>query len=695
VYGVASGRGPFVTMAPSPAENLLQLQLFLIALAVPMLFLAAEVRQHARAAAAWRRSKEQYRSVVEDQTELICRFQSDGTYTFVNGAYCRCFQQSPEQLLGRSFWQFLPPEGHAEARAFLESITPEQPVATREHPVLSPDGEIRWQHWTDRGFFDAQGRIVEYQAVGRDITEHKRAEEQRRQLEAQVHAEAARRQSEERFRILADSAPVLIWTSGLRNEAQYFNKTWLDFTGRTLEQELDLGWVESIHPDDRQRCIESSDAAFAVHEPVSMQFRLRRHDGEYRWVFDNGIPRFGPDGAFAGYIGTCVDITEHQRAEEALQEAARRKDEFLALLGHELRNPLAPISMAIELMRSSAPGTDSVAWAREVIARQLAQLTRVVDDLLDISRITRGKIRLQMSPIVLDDVIRQAVETSRPLIAQREHELAVDVPHHPLRVRGDAVRLTQVVSNLLNNAAKYTDVGGRIGLALKQDGAQAVIKVTDNGIGIPAHMLERVFDLFTQADSGSRAQGGLGIGLTLVRRLVEMHAGTIEAHSPGPGRGSEFVVRLPVGLDVPVGAELDESPDGRPAGLAGGSAPEHKRILVVDDNVDAAESLSRMLRLLEHEVRVAHDGIEALAAAEHMQPDVVLLDIGLPRMDGLEVARRLREWAFGTRPLLVATTGFDQAEDRRRIAEAGFDHHLIKPLDPGVLRSLVESGKPR
>jgi PAS domain S-box-containing protein len=819
IHGATSGRGPFILQ--SPEENLVQLQFFLIALYVPMVFLSAIVREHGRAAAALRQSQARYRSVVEDQTELICRILPDGTYTFVNEAYCRYFQRSPENLLGQSFWQFLPAEAHEECRQLLASIDPANPVATIEHKVIMPGGGIGWQQWTNRGFFDGKGRILEYQSVGRDITgrkraeesvkqsedqlrmfvehtpaavamldrdmryivhsrrwlsdhklgeqdlvgrchdevfpeipEHwkqayrrclagaiemcaedlfhrldgttdwihwevrpwhngdgsiggiiiftevvtarKRAEEEHRQLEAQRQIEAVLRQSEERFHMLADSAPVLIWMSGLRNEAVYFNKPWLEFTGRSLEQELEFGWVAAIHPEDRQRCTETCEAAFKLRGRVSMQFRLRRHDGEYRWVLDNGIPHFGTDGAFTGYIGSCVDITERHLAEEALQQAGRRKDEFLAMLGHELRNPLAPISMAVEIMRRRAPTDDSVVWAVDVIARQLGHLTRLVDDLLDISRVTRGKIRLNKTPIDLRRVITQAVEASRPLIVARNHELSIDVPESPLPIQGDGVRLAQVITNLLNNAAKYTDVGGHIAVKAEQVAALVVLRVVDDGVGISEHMLERVFDMFTQIDSSyDRSHGGLGVGLTLVKRLVEMHDGTIEARSGGPGRGSEFIVQFPLvpglqALDEDGGSRtpIEEKRDGTSQ-----LGWEHKRVLIVDDNVDAAECLSRLLRLQEHDVLVVHDGLAALSAAETMHPDIVLLDIGLPKLDGLEVARRLRKGGGGSHPLLVATTGFDQAEDRRRIADAGFDHHLIKPLDPNVVQCLVQTGR--
>jgi PAS domain S-box-containing protein len=680
--GALGGHGPFTSS--TPVLNALSLQLFLITISPPLLFMAVVVEDQQRSENALRRSEARYRAIVEDQTEMICRFRPDGTYTFVNGAFCRSLDRSARDFVGHNFWDLLPAEHHEVVREFLNSVTPARPVASREHEVAAAPGRnARWQQWTARGFFDDHGIVTEYQAVGRDITARKRAEEEHRQLESQRQIARVLRASEERFRSLADNAPVLIWMSGLKNEAVYFNKPWLDFTGRALDEELGFGWTASIHPDDRQHCVETCDAAFSRREPLSMQFRLRRQDGEYRWILDNGVPYFGADGGFSGYVGSCVDITPRKLAEEELEQAGRRKDEFLAMLGHELRNPLAPIGMAVEIMRKVVPADGSITWARDVIARQLGQLTRLVDDLLDVSRITRGKITLLLTPVELTAVVAQAVETSRPLIDSRRHELTLHTSPDPVWVRGDPVRLSQVLSNLLNNAAKYTPDGGRIELTIQRRGAQVIATVADDGYGLSADMLERVFDMFSQFESRDHAQRGLGIGLTLVKRLVEMHGGDVEARSAGRGRGSEFIVRLPA-LDVPA-----EAASVAPLG-ATRPPLTRRRVLVVDDNVDAAEALSLILRLQDQDVSVAYDGHAALEMADAMRPEIVFLDIGLPKMDGLEVARRLRAGPL-RQLLLVATTGFGQEEDRRRTAEAGFDHHLVKPIDPQLLHSLLAS----
>ncbi len=686
------GRGLF--LAQSPIDSVLSLQLLLIVMTLPLVLLTSVVQEGHLAAKVLQDSQDRYRAVVEDQTELICRLLPDGTYTFVNGAYSRFLRRPADTLVGQSLWQYISPDQLLATRRHLAALTPDNPVSTLEHQVVSDAGETRWHQWTSRGFFDVQGRVVEYQIVARDVTDRRRAAEELRQFEAQRQIEAVLRASEARFRALVDNSPVLLWRSGLSNEGVYFNRQWLDFTGQTLEQALGYGWVACMHPDDRQRCVAICNEAFSRREHLTMHFRLRRHDGEYRWVLDKGIPFFGPEGIFQGYIGTCVDVTERKLAEDLLEEASRRKDEFLAMLGHELRNPLASIGPAAEIIGAEARGNDSIVWAHGVIVRQLAQLTRLVDDLLDLSRITRGTIRLQLAPVDFRRVIAQAVEASQPAIIARDHNLLVDVPDGPLPISGDDLRLTQVICNLLSNAAKYTDPGGRIRLEVRQSDSQVVLTVTDNGVGIPSDMLERVFDMFAQVDdSNDRSRGGLGIGLTVASRLVEMHGGTIGARSDGPGRGSAFTVTLPLAVDERVD-ESREAPAAardahRPAVAA---APVRKRILIVDDNVDVAASLSRFLRLEECEIALAHDGAMALEAAERMDPDIVLLDVGLPKLDGLEVARRLRQRS-GSRVLLIATTGFGREQDRRRTTAAGFDHHLTKPFDLDLLQALVRASK--
>ena len=396
------------------------------------------------------------------------------------------------------------------------------------------------------------------------------------------------------------------------------------------------------------------------------------------------------------------EIGERARAEQALKEADRHKDEFLAMLAHELRNPLAPIHNAVELMRMKPLGDPQLHWARDVIARQLMSLTRLVDDLLDVSRITRGKINLTRQVIELEGLISRAVETVHPLFDEHEHQLTLELPEPGVKVFGDATRLTQAIANVLGNAAKYTDKGGQISLAAEVRGRDVEIRVRDNGIGIREDLLPHVFELFTQLErNDGRALGGLGIGLALVQRLVQMHGGDVTATSEGLGKGSEFAIRLPV-----LGEEQEASaaragmhPNTLPSGtdvasvvtplVAAGTQRMTRRILIADDNNDALESLATLLQLSGHEVYTATNGGTALQSAERHLPEVALLDIGMPMLDGYEVAKRIRAQPWGQRITLVALTGWGQDSDRRRSREAGFDSHLVKPLDLETLTDLL------
>lgn len=377
-------------------------------------------------------------------------------------------------------------------------------------------------------------------------------------------------------------------------------------------------------------------------------------------------------------------ILERARVEEALRDADRRKDEFLATLAHELRNPLAPIRNSLHILRLSNVSDPAAEQVCEMIERQVSYLVRLVDDLLEVSRITRGKVELRMEPVELAAIIRSAVEASRPLIQASGHQLAISLPPQPLILVGDSVRLTQIFANLLNNAAKYMNAGGQIWLSAKRQDGSVLVSVRDTGNGISAEMLPHIFKMFTQVDRSKRqSQGGLGIGLTLVKTLAEMHGGQVEARSPGLDQGSEFVVRLPLSKEH--FAVEKRAPATRVSVLP------NRRVLVVDDNRDAAVSLGKLLGVLGAEVQVAHDGPSALAVVPTFRPNVVLLDIGMPGMNGYEVARRIREQPVGRKLMLIALTGWGQEQDRRLASEAGFDHHLLKPADVRTLKSLFMS----
>jgi signal transduction histidine kinase/ActR/RegA family two-component response regulator len=420
--------------------------------------------------------------------------------------------------------------------------------------------------------------------------------------------------------------------------------------------------------------------AIAHRTSVSNEIEIVRGDGTVLFVQNDVEPLYDSQGRIYGCVSVVVDLTFRKLAEIGLRDADRRKDEFLATLSHELRSPLAPIRTAIEVMRLARGDQDVIEGARITMERQVLHLVRITDDLLDVARITQNKMELRRTRVDVRAVLTSAVEATRANLDSRDRVLTIDLPEGPLWVDGDVTRLVQAVSNLLTNAIKFTERGGRVKIAASSSGETARSVVEDSGVGIPAGMLARIFDMFTQLqDYRDRTQGGLGIGLTLARRLIELHGGTIEAFSEGVGRGSRFVIQLP--LTAPSSGSVP------PASAATRTTPT-RRVLVAEDNVDAAEMMRVMLRLNGHDVRVAADGAEAVAVARTFKPHIAFIDIGMPRMDGYEVADRIRRMG-GPPIVLVALTGWGQDEDKRRSREAGFDHHLTKPPEPDVVQRLI------
>ncbi|HEU0107439.1 MAG TPA: ATP-binding protein [Vicinamibacteria bacterium] len=416
-------------------------------------------------------------------------------------------------------------------------------------------------------------------------------------------------------------------------------------------------------------------------------WRIRK-DGSRFWANVVITAMHDPTGVLRGFAKITRDLTESKRM-ETLEQEGQQINEFLAMLGHELRNPLAPIRNAVAVMAAREVSDPTMLWAREVIERQVGHLSRLVDDLLDVSRITRGKINLHRDVIDFAAVVSRAVEATLPLLEQRHHAVEVDVGRDPMRLDGDSTRLTQVILNLLSNAAKFTPQGGHIWVRLTREGDEAVLSVRDDGIGMSAELVPHVFDLFIQGQRGlDRSEGGLGIGLTMVQRLVALHGGTVAARSPGPGHGSEFIVRLP--LTEIHAAEPSPVADVPPKPAAG----PRLRVLVVDDSEDSVESLAMLLRLWGHDVMTATDGATALDLVSQKAPHVVLLDIGLPGLSGYEVAKRIRAREGGQDIVLVALTGYGQADDRRRAKEAGFTVHLVKPVVPETLQRLLAGIEP-
>jgi signal transduction histidine kinase len=423
--------------------------------------------------------------------------------------------------------------------------------------------------------------------------------------------------------------------------------------------------------------------AIAHRRPVRNEIELVRADGAVVYVQNDVEPLYDTHGEIYGCVSVLVDLTQRKLAEQALLQADRRKDEFLATLSHELRNPLAPIRTALEVMRIARDDRELVEKSRATMERQLTHLVRITDDLLDVSRITQNKLELRRGRIDLRSAVHSAIETTRSLLEARRHALHLDLPPLPLWVDADFTRLSQVFANLLNNAAKYTEQGGRISVAAAADRGRAAVTVSDTGVGIPADMLPRVFDMFTQLqEHRDRTYGGLGIGLSLAKRLVDLHGGSIAVRSEGPDLGTSVTVSLPLAI---TGLAGDQPPAGRERAAPG----ERCRILVAEDNEDAAEMMRVMLEFKGHDVRVARDGLQAVDIAAAFKPQIAFLDIGMPRMDGYEAARRLRE-LLGPGVLLVALTGWGQDEDKRRTQDAGFDQHLTKPPEPEVLERLIE-----
>jgi signal transduction histidine kinase/ActR/RegA family two-component response regulator len=451
------------------------------------------------------------------------------------------------------------------------------------------------------------------------------------------------------------------------------------------DAELDFDtFYSTLHPDDRERTRLAVEACVDHGRGYDVEFRTVSQNGAIRWLRATGRTHYDDNGRALRFDGMTQDITESKTRERELSAANRRKDEFLAMLAHELRNPLAPIRNAVEIMRAVGSTDDRINKGSDTISRQVQHLVRLVDDLLDVSRVTQGKVLLQREALELTEVISRGIDLARPLIEARHHKLEVTLPPlGELIVEGDATRLAQVIGNLLDNAAKYTDEGGSIHLRATRDNELVVIRVRDNGVGISPDLLPRVFDLFIQAErSPDRAQGGLGIGLSLVKNLIELHGGTVEARSNGRGNGSEFIVRLPVLQKQWVREATATKHHAR-------RLRRNQRVLVVDDNIDAAETLRMLLEMNGHEVRCAHEGAQAIELAMDFRPDVALLDIGLPRMDGFELARRLRARPEMRDTRLIALTGYGQAEDRSRALAAGFDDHLTKPVDPNALEDLI------
>jgi PAS domain S-box-containing protein len=509
-----------------------------------------------------------------------------------------------------------------------------------------------------------------------------------RDVTPRVHAEAER----ERFVRVLENSQDFIGMCDLQGVPFFVNRAGLEMVGLdSLEQAKQTPVAEFFFPEDQARVIGEYLPQVLRDGQGEIEIRFRHFKtGAARWMAYKVLTLTDHSGVPTGFATVSQDVTERKARADDLIEADRRKNEFLAMLAHELRNPLAPLSNAVQAIRRRQPGDEhTLTVATDILDRQIRQMSRLVNDLLDASRVSRGKIELRCTRVALRPIIEEAIETVRPLLARFEHTLTTTLPPEALYVDGDAGRLSQVIGNLLANAAKFTDKAGRIWLSAEREGDEAVIRVRDDGIGIAPEHLQTLFDMFVQVDTAiERSRDGLGIGLTLVKTLVELHGGTVQVHSAGPGCGSEFTVRLAA---VSAGADSPEVERRAPA-LGDSSA---RRVLIVDDSVDAAESLAMLLAFEGHEIHTAHDGADAVRTAERLRPDIVLMDIGLPILNGYEACRRIRSQPWGAAITMVAITGWGQEDDHEQFAAVGFDLHLVKPVDHDELLRVVASARSR
>jgi len=616
-------------------------------------------------------------AIVESSDDAIVSKSLDGIIQSWNAGAERLFGYTAEHAIGRHISLIIPADRIAEEDDIVASLKAGKRIDHFETERVRSDGQRVQVSLTISPIRDATGVVIGASKIARDITERKRIEADR-----------------EKFVTLVENSTDFIGICDLNGVPFYVNRAGLKLVGLDdIEEARRVPVASFFFPEDQDRMVHAffPSVLETGHGEIEVRFRHFK-TGAARWMAYKVLTLPGADGRPVAFATVSQDVTERKRLEDDLRRVAaelsdadRRKNEFLAMLAHELRNPLAPISNAVRSLSLGRRDETSVDSASEMLERQVGQIIRLVDDLLDVSRISRGKVALRTERVELSPIIEQAVEASRARYESMNQELMVALPPEPLYLDADPARLAQVVGNLLNNACKFTDVGGLISLTVEREGAEVAIRVRDNGVGIAAEHLAGIFDMFTQVESSlERSRTGLGIGLTLVKTLVEMHRGTVEAHSDGPGRGSEFVVRLPLVLDT-------ESL--RPSAPQQRDAPPvvRRRVLIVDDNKDAAEWLATLLSLSGHETHVALDGDQAIKAAERLRPDAVLLDIGLPRADGYDVCRRIRQQSWGRDLMMVALTGWGQEEDRQKSRDAGFNAHLVKPVDEQIILDLLAS----
>jgi PAS domain S-box-containing protein len=545
-------------------------------------------------------------------------------------------------------------------------------LASTEFRVIWSDGSVHWMARRGKVQSDAAGNAVFISGLLIDIT-------------AQKNAEQALRASEKLYRAIGESIDFGVWVVDRGGRSVYTSESFLKLVGKTQAQWSEIDWLDVLEPSEVKRTAESWEKFLRSEGLWYQENQVRGVDGLYHPILSQGVAIRGEHGEITGFAGINLDISRLKATEEALREADRRKDEFLATLAHELRNPLTPIRHAVKLLDGEAAGESRQQWAREVIARQLQRMALMLDDLLEVSRITQGRLELKTEVVDLASLVNTAIETARPLIEAKKQHLAVALPD-PVSIAVDPLRISQSISNLLTNASKYTDAGGNISLDVAVERDEIMIRIKDDGIGLDEQAIPRLFEMFSQVKSAiDRSEGGLGIGLALVKGMIRLHGGSVEATSQGLGRGSEFTIRLPVTLPVSRAAHADAHSS------ASRAMPGARRtVLVVDDNRDAADTLAMLLDMDGYDTLVAHSGQDALDAVRRDRPDAVILDIGMPDLNGYEVARRIREEPRGRDVFLLAITGWGHPDDVARAKTAGFNEHLTKPVDAENVVRLLE-----
>lgn len=617
-------------------------------------------------------SEERFRLMADTIPSLVWTADTEGNLTYANGQ-CVNFLGEVQMEKGNQLLESIhPDELDKSKKAWKKALASGQPFEI-EHRTRRHDGQYCWYLTRALPHMDEAGKRIAWFGVSTEI-------------EVQKQAEKKLKESEQMYKAIGDSIDYGVWICDADGRNIYSSDSFLHLLQITQEECSNETWLESQKPEQREAFTLVWDRALETGKPWSEELSIDDPSGATHPILFRGVPVKGSDDQIAAWVGINLDISQIKSAEQELRDADRRKDEFLATLAHELRNPLAPICSSVELIRQRESMDPVIREAVDTMSRQMAQMIRLINDLMDVSRITRNKLELQVERTSLVEVIKVAIELAQPAISAGEHNLTTIMPEASVEVMADPTRLAQVLSNLLTNAAKYTPAKGDISMESRVADGQVLLLIRDSGMGISEGDRRRLFEPFYQVDrSISRAQGGLGIGLTLVKKIVEMHAGQVEVSSDGPGKGSTFTVRLP---HTQIALETPEPSNGQ---ALVGIAKTGTRVLVVDDNRDAALTLSMLLRYSGCEVMTCEDGQQAVSAVEVFQPDMVLMDLGMPGMSGYEAAEAIRQQSWGRNIFLVAVTGWGQPEDIKRTRDAGFDHHLVKPVSFSTIEGLIES----